>query len=134
RRKTTEPDGGTAPETAQMPTNTVLVAVGQTRAIEFVADEPGDWAMHCHMSHHAMNQMGHGIPNMIRVEPAGVDERVRPLLPDYMTMGQHGMAGMGAMGMRVPANSIPMVGAAGAVGDLDLGGVCPQLDGWEGTQ
>ena len=41
-----------------------------TRVIEFVADEPGDWAMHCHMTHHVMNQMGHGIPNMIGVDTA----------------------------------------------------------------
>ena len=36
--------------------------VGSTRTIEFVADNPGDWAMHCHMTHHVMNQMGHGCP------------------------------------------------------------------------
>jgi hypothetical protein len=119
----TETDGGRIPESAQEPANTVLVAVGQTRAIEFVADEPGDWAMHCHMTHHAMNQMGHGTPNMIGVDPNGLDERVRPLLPDYMTMGHHGMAGMGEMGMRVPPNSIPMVGAPGPFGYIDMGGM-----------
>ncbi len=54
----TETDGGAIPESAQSPTNTVLVAVGQTRAVEFIADAPGDWAMHCHMTHHVMNQMG----------------------------------------------------------------------------
>ena len=39
---------------------TVLVAVGQTRTIEMVPLIPGDWAMHCHMTHHVMNQMGQG--------------------------------------------------------------------------
>ena len=67
--KITETDGGQIPESAQWPETTVLVPVGSTRTIEFVADEPGDWAMHCHMTHHVMNQMGHGTPNMIGVKP-----------------------------------------------------------------
>jgi hypothetical protein len=119
----TETDGGRIPESARWPETTVLVPVGSTRTIEFVADEPGDWAMHCHMTHHVMNQMGHGIPNMIGVEPAGIDRKVRPLLPDYMTMGQTGMADMGEMGMRVPENSIPMVGGAGKHDYITMGGM-----------
>src|SRR6266550_656930 len=118
----TETDGGDVPESAQSPTNTVLVAVGQTRAVEFVADEPGDWAMHCHMTHHAMNQMGHGTPNMIGVNSEGYDKRVRSMLPAYMTMGQTGTGGMGDMGMPVPKNSIPMVGAEGPFSYIDMGG------------
>jgi len=51
----------------------------------------GDWAMHCHMTHHVMNQMGHGIPNMIGMKPRNLDHKVRSLLPAYMTMGQDGM-------------------------------------------
>jgi hypothetical protein len=119
----TETDGGRIPEAGQDPANSVLVAVGQTRAIEFVADEPGDWAMHCHMTHHVMNQMGHGTPNMVGVEPAGLDERVRTLLPAYMTMGQAGMGEMGMMGMRVPPNSIPMIGSPGPFSYIDMGGM-----------
>ena len=30
---------------------------------------PGDWAFHCHKSHHTMNAMSHDLPNMIGVEP-----------------------------------------------------------------
>src|SRR5688500_10948475 len=118
-------DGGAIPESAQWPVTTVLVEVGSARSIEFVADNPGDWAMHCHMSHHVMNQMGHGIPNMIGVDPAGFDERVKPLLPAYMTMGQSGMGGMGehAVHMGVPENSIPMVGAPGPHAYIDMGGM-----------
>ena len=56
-------------------------AVGSTRDIEFVADEPGDWAFHCHMTHHVMNQMGHDFPNMIGMDPRGLDEKIRPLCP-----------------------------------------------------
>ena len=49
---------------------TIDVAVGQMRAFEFVAVNPGDWAFHCHKSHHTMNAMGHACPTMI-----GVDHR-----------------------------------------------------------
>jgi FtsP/CotA-like multicopper oxidase with cupredoxin domain len=121
----TETDGGPIPESAQWPETTVLVAVGSTRTIEFVADAPGDWAIHCHMSHHVMNQMGHGIPNMIGVNPEGLDEKVRPLLPGYMTMGHTGMGGMGEhmVHMGVPENSIPMVGGPGPFAYIDMGGM-----------
>jgi len=119
----TETDGGQIPEAAQWPETTVLVPVGSTRTIEFVADEPGDWAMHCHMTHHVMNQMGHGFPNMIGVKPGQLDDKARKLLPGYMTMGQTGMAEMGEMGMAMPKNSIPMVGGAGKHDYITMGGM-----------
>ena len=77
----TATDGGPIPASAQIPETTVLVSVGQTRDIEFVADAPGDWALHCHFSHHVMNQMGHGGPNMLGMNRQGLDQRVRALLP-----------------------------------------------------
>jgi FtsP/CotA-like multicopper oxidase with cupredoxin domain len=119
----TETDGGQIPEGAQWPETTVLVPTGSTRTIEFVADEPGDWAMHCHMTHHVMNQMGHGFPNLIGVQPGGLDQKMRKLLPGYMTMGEKGMADMGAMGMPVPPNSIPMVGGKGKYDTITMGGM-----------
>ena len=123
----TETDGGRIPESAQQMETTVLVAIGQSRTIEFIADEPGDWAMHCHMTHHVMNQMGHAIPNMIGVDPTGVDEKVQQLLPAYMTMGQDGMGDMAehieAGHMPVPHNSIPMVGGAGPFDYITMGGL-----------
>ena len=119
----TETDGGQIPQAAQWPETTVLVPVGSTRTIEFVADEPGDWAMHCHMTHHVMNQMGHGLPNMVGVQPGALDAKVRKLLPGYMTMGQTGMADMGEMGMAVPKNSIPMLGGAGKHDYITMGGM-----------
>ena len=121
--KIVETDGGPIPEAGQWPETSVLVAVGQTRTMEFVADNPGDWAMHCHMSHHTMNQMGHNVPNLIGVKPGDVDERARALLKGYMTMGESGMAGMGEMGMRAPRNSLPMVGGPGKHGYIDMGGM-----------
>jgi manganese oxidase len=121
--KVTATDGGRIPVDARWPETTVLVPTGSTRDVEFVADEPGDWAMHCHMTHHVMNQMGHGIPNMIGVEPGKYDQGVRRLLPNYMTMGQTGMGEMADMGMAVPKNSIPMVGGKGAYDTITMGGM-----------
>lgn len=119
----TDTDGGTVPQSARTPQNTVLVAVGTTRAVEFIASEPGDWAMHCHMTHHTMNQMGHNAPNMVGVKTGSLDEKVQKLLPDYMTMGDAGMGDMAMMGMPVPKNSIPMAGGEGPFGTIDMGGM-----------
>ncbi len=116
-------DGGALPVSAQWPETTVLVSVGSTRDVEFVADEPGDWAMHCHMTHHVMNQMGHDLPNMIGVDTSKVGSRAGRLVPGYMPMGQHGMGDMAEMGMPVPKNSIPMVGAKGPFDYITMGGM-----------
>jgi FtsP/CotA-like multicopper oxidase with cupredoxin domain len=128
----TETDGGRIPESAQWPGNTILVPVGQTRAVEFIANNPGDFAMHCHMTHHTMNQMGHAGPIMVGLEPGDTDPRVRDLLPGYMTMGHTGMGEMGAMQMPVPPNSIPMKGSAGPFGYIDMGGMFTILKVREG--
>lgn len=121
--KVTATDGGAIPESAQWPETTVLVPTGSTRTVEFIADNPGDWAMHCHMTHHVMNQMGHGIPNLIGVKTDAIDKKVQDLLPNYMTMGQNGMGDMAEMGMEVPQNSIPMVGGRGPYDYITMGGM-----------
>ena len=105
--------------------NSVLVPVGSTRAIELVADNPGDWAMHCHMTHHLMNQMGHGIPNVIGIDPRKLDERVRKVLPGYMTMGQHGMGD--DMEMPIPSNTVAMRNAKGKHDVMTMGGMATVL-------
>ncbi|MFP6683354.1 MAG: multicopper oxidase domain-containing protein [Polyangiaceae bacterium] len=121
--KITATDGERIPVSAQWPETTALVAVGQTRDIEFVADAPGDWLMHCHMTHHVMNQMGHDAGNMVGVKAGKLDRKVRPMLPGYMTMGQTGMGGHGEMGMAVPKNSVPMKGQMGPFGYTGMGGM-----------
>lgn len=121
----TATDGEDIPLSAQWPETTALVAVGQTRNIEFIADAPGDWAMHCHMTHHVMNQMGHDLPNMVGMKPDDVEEKLRPLLPAYMMMGHTGMD-MGKMAeiMPYPRNTISMKGATGPFGDyISMGGM-----------
>ena len=50
-------EGGRLPVTAWIPRNNVLVGVAQAYDIEFVAWNPGDWVLHCHMFHHMMNFM-----------------------------------------------------------------------------
>ena len=50
-------EGGRLPVTAWVNRNTVLVGVAQAVEIEFVAYNPGDWLLHCHMFHHMMNFM-----------------------------------------------------------------------------
>jgi len=116
-------DAGAIPKEGRQPATTVLVPVGATRDIEFVADAPGDWSFHCHMTHHVMNQMGHRLPNMLGVDPQGLDGRVQSLLPDYMSMGTTGMGDMTGMDMPVPRNSIPMLGGKGPFGAIDMGGM-----------
>ena len=122
-----ETDGGQIPEPAWQWETSVLTAVGQSRAFEFIADLPGDWAMHCHMTHHVMNQMGHKFPNMIGVKPGDLDNRVGSLVPRYMTMGQNGMGDhaehLAAGHMAVPKNSIPMIGGPGPFDYITMGGL-----------
>ena len=50
-------EAGRQPESTWGPGNTVLVGVAQARDIEFVASNPGDWMVHCHLPHHMMNSM-----------------------------------------------------------------------------
>ncbi len=59
-------EGGRIPQSAWIPGNTVLVGVAQARDIEFVASNPGDWMLHCHLPHHMMNQMASTVGPMTR--------------------------------------------------------------------
>jgi FtsP/CotA-like multicopper oxidase with cupredoxin domain len=115
-------DGGWVPASARWPEVTTDVAVGQMRAFEFDAIA-GDWAIHCHKSHHTMNAMGHDVPNMIGVDHRGVAERITKLVPDYMVMGDKGMADMGSMEMPLPDNTLPMMTGTGPFGPLEMGGM-----------
>ncbi|WP_332827294.1 multicopper oxidase family protein [Ramlibacter sp.] len=115
-------DGGWVPPAARWPEVTTDVAVGQMRAFEFDA-VAGDWAIHCHKSHHTMNAMGHDVPNMIGVDHRGVAERITKLVPDYMVMGDKGMADMGSMEMPLPDNTLPMMSGQGPFGPMEMGGM-----------
>jgi hypothetical protein len=116
-------DGGWTPPGSRWPEVTTDIAVGQMRAIEFLADEAGDWAFHCHKSHHTMNAMGHNVPTMIGVEQRDIASKIGNLVPDYMVMGDKGMADMGSMEMALPHNTLPMMTGQGPFGSIEMGGM-----------
>ncbi|MFO8008748.1 MAG: copper oxidase [Candidatus Brocadiia bacterium] len=131
--KTIGTDGGWAEDRSKLlPETTVLVQVGSAKVIEFLADNPGDWLFHCHMTHHTMNQMGHDVPNMVGVDVKDVDEEIRDLVPGYMTMGTTGMKDMTRMGMPLPENTIPMLGGKFQFGQTVMGGMANVLRVREG--
>ncbi len=124
-------DGGWVPPSARWPEVTTDIAVGQMRAIEFIADEPGDWAFHCHKSHHTMNAMGHEVPNMIGVKQGDLVKKISKLVPDYMAMGETGMSEMSDMAammdMPLPENTLPMMTGTGQYGAIEMGGMFTTL-------
>jgi FtsP/CotA-like multicopper oxidase with cupredoxin domain len=120
-------DGGPTPKTTRQYEVTTDIAVGQMRQIEFLADEPGDWAFHCHKSHHTMNAMGHNVPTMIGVDHRQVVRQITNLIPDYMVMGERGMADMAEMEMPLPDNTVPMMTGDGPFGSVEMGGMFSML-------
>ena len=116
-------DGGWLRESARIPEVTTDVPVGAMRAFELVADEPGDWAFHCHKSHHTMNAMGHTVKTFIGTEQKDLTKVIRKLVPDYMPMGSEGMAEMGSMEMPMPDNTLPMMTGFGPFGPIEMGGM-----------
>jgi FtsP/CotA-like multicopper oxidase with cupredoxin domain len=121
--KQTATDGGWIPEAAQWPMTTVNIPVGATSVVEWIADRPGDWAFHCHKSHHAMNAMSHDLPNMVGVNQNGLDQRIGNLVPGYMAMGSSGMSEMANMKMPLPPNTLPMMTGNGPFGPIEMGGM-----------
>ena len=119
-------DGGRWPKALWRPEVTEIVGVGQTRDIEFVAT-PGDWAFHCHMAHHTMNAMGHGIPNTLGVDQSKLEDKIRGMLPGYMAMGENGMAihqvHTDSGHMKGPENTLAMMAGNGPFGKLEMGGM-----------
>lgn len=116
-----ETDGGQIPKSAWWPETTVNVPPGTTRTVEFVADNPGDWAFHCHKNHHTMNAMNHDVPNMIGVNQK--DTKVAKIVPGYMPMGSSGMGEMAEMNMGAPKNTLPMMTGIGPFGPIAMGGM-----------
>jgi len=119
-------DGGRWPQNQWRSEVTEIVGVGQTRDLEFVA-VPGDWAFHCHMAHHTMNPMGHGIPNTLGVDQSGIEEAIQTLLPQYMAMGRSGMGEhqdhTDSGHMQGPPNTLPMMMGKGPFGNIEMGGM-----------
>jgi hypothetical protein len=94
------------------------------RAFEFDAIYEGDWAIHCHKSHHTMNAMGHDVKTYIGVNQSDVRQRISRLVGGgYMPMGSQGMAEMGEMEMAAPDNTLPMMTGFGQFGPIEMGGM-----------
>jgi manganese oxidase len=121
--ETVATDGGEIPASARRPDTTVLVPVGSTRTIEFVAHAAGDWPLHCHMTHHTMNQMGHAAANLIGADTRGLDGQLDTVVPGTMLMGEAGLEEMNEMRMDQPAGSIAMLGGLGPYGHIGMGGM-----------
>jgi hypothetical protein len=116
-------DGGWVPESAQWPETTVDVPVGSIRAVDFIADAPGDWAFHCHKSHHTMNAMGHQVVNLIGLKPHDLSNALDRAGSTAMVMGTDGMADMATMSMPLPPNTLPMMTGTGPFGPIEMGGM-----------
>ncbi len=90
-------EGGRMPESAWYPSNNVLVGVAQVREVEFIANNPGDWAVHCHMFHHMMNSMTSQAGPLVRNN--STPEQLKVLgYPQVM------------LGMKMPAKGMKMPG------------------------
>jgi FtsP/CotA-like multicopper oxidase with cupredoxin domain len=123
RFRVTGTDGGWVDERASWPEVSVDCAVGQMRAIEFTADNPGDWAMHCHKAHHTMNAMGHQVRTYIGADMTKTAKAIRKIAPGYMPMGSTGGSEMTAMDMPLPENTLPMMTGGGPFGSIEMGGM-----------
>jgi FtsP/CotA-like multicopper oxidase with cupredoxin domain len=114
-------DGGWTSPASRWPEVTADIAVGQMRAIEFIAAAEGDWAFHCHKSHHTMNAMSHTVPTMLGVEQEDLAKQIGALVPNYMNMSAD-MDNM-AMDMPLPPNTLPMMSGSGPFGNIAMGGM-----------
>lgn len=111
-------EGGRIPETAWVPGNTVIVGVAQTREVEFVANNPGDWMLHCHMFHHVMNFMS------TMVGPMG-GHSVSGLRAGLSATGGMGIASSGSAlsedyGPSMGRSMGEMIGTERAVGNMTV--------------
>lgn len=114
-------EGGRMPEPSWYPSNNVLVGVAQVREIEFIANNPGDWIMHCHMFHHMMNSMTsqagplvrrYSTPEQMRVRGypqvmLGMEMPEMTNMPDMKDMPGKGPAMKHDMKHNKPADQIP---------------------------
>ena len=60
---------------------------------------------------------------MIGVDHRGLVNKIQRVAPDYMVMGERGMADMGEMQMPIPDNTAPMMTGTGQFGPIEMGGM-----------
>lgn len=100
-------EGGRQPEASRGPKNTVLVGVAEAVDFEFVANNPGDWMLHCHLPHHMMNQMSSMVGPMTR----------HPGMP--MGLGMEEGMGMLRQGHALSEENGPSLGRGMGVGSTN---------------
>jgi hypothetical protein len=100
-------EGGRIPESAWIPTNNVLVSVGQSRDVEFIANNPGDWMVHCHILHHMMNHM----VSMVGPMPSMAGMKEKKNHSGAMPQMQGGELASGAIGAGLQRSLGPAIGA-----------------------
>ena len=120
------------PLAAQYSEVTVAVSPGETRDIEFIADNPGDWAFHCHKTHHTMNQMKHELPNLVGINAGDLEKRIKQFFPEFTgLMNVDGMGHMfemygspqGRNKERQFISNLSPIGNPGPFGVIELGGM-----------
>ena len=57
------------------------------------------------------------------VDHRGLVKKIQKLVPDYMVMGERGMADMGEMEMQIPEQTLPMMTGTGPYGPVEMGGM-----------
>jgi FtsP/CotA-like multicopper oxidase with cupredoxin domain len=106
-------EGGRIPESAWIPTNNVLVGVGQSRDVEFIANNPGDWMIHCHIPHHMMNHMASMVgpmPGMGAMHHGKHSEAMPSMAGDDLASGQLGAGLEPSLGPSIAGDRAVMTG------------------------
>ena len=57
--------------------HTIIIAPGDSYSVLLTANEPGEWAIHCHLLFHSMT----GMMGKVVIAQAGVDY-IKPTAPD----------------------------------------------------
>jgi manganese oxidase len=129
-------EGGRQPETTWGPGNTVLVGVAQSRDVEFVANNPGDWMLHCHLPHHMMNQMSSNVGPMSRrmgmPMGEGMEQGMGMLRGGNATAEENGPSlgrgmGVGSTGEQAMSNSPLTLRAGSAMEHQDMSAMQMQM-------
>lgn len=97
-------EGGRIPDSAWIPRNNTLVGVAMAQDFEFIANNPGDWIFHCHMTHHMMNHMTSQVgPRMRQMTVTNDYMAALPDMPDPIDV-------LGTPAMKTPGYPENMVG------------------------
>jgi manganese oxidase len=115
-------DGGPVPKAARWPEVTTDVAVGRCgrsssrrrgrRLGAALPQEPP------HDERDGPRRADHD-----RRRSHGLAGKISKLIPDYMVMGERGMADMAEMEMPLPDNTLPMMSGQGPYGAIEMGGM-----------